>query len=157
MGTACHQHVCVALPLTRCRLNSGLQASHTESEEEYESEEEWDDDAPSRTIENLARSYTHTYRDLGSAAYWRPKEVAVCLDAETGVHCDRCKRDVKDAAVVCCDSSDGEYGPVCICEHCISKLANEVKGKARGMLAQSQGGAAGCLANGGDSVNGVPE
>jgi hypothetical protein len=132
------------------------QQQEVEEEEEEKGEwdigdGEWSPYKPYRKGSFFSKRYC-----VGRAAYWSALEVAVCLDAEKGVRCDHCKSDVKYAAVVCCDSSSGEYGPVCICEHCVSnlKLATEIKDIACVMLARPKGKAERRAAAGKDLVEG---
>jgi hypothetical protein len=54
-------------------------------------------------------------------------------DEEGGVWCDRCQRSVEDQPVVCMDGSDGEYGPMCVCERCVSLLFRDFKNGRRRM------------------------
>jgi hypothetical protein len=58
---------------------------------------------------------------------------------EKGEYCGACNKYVKDAVVFGADSSDGEYGCACFCEHCITQMISEFKSTARAMLAQPEG------------------
>lgn len=69
---------------------------------------------------------------LGESAYGRSKELHVLQDDDEGIWCDCCKRNVEDRPVVCMDVSDGEYGPMCVCERCVSLLFRDfARGKRK--------------------------